>query len=218
VSLAASSSSATISTSSSTSISSLVSSQAAAIKPSADVRKAHKCSDPSSGPVLGGIDLVALRQQFENTHTFPTLPLLGSKAFNATFGGYHFLFQNAVYVEVFNSSPLEYIPQLGGYCSWGLTGYDIHVSDPSGYMLAPACANSTWGFSYLSVTTTSATTQLQNFWYLMEEAKVDMELDASGTGLTLEANIAAAQKNYNTIMKENGVEYCFNTNMVKTCA
>jgi hypothetical protein len=164
------------------------------------------------------MDLVALRQQFEGTHTFPTLPLLGSKAFNATFGGYHFMFQNAENVEVFNSSPVEYIPQLGGYCSWGLTGYDIHVSDPSGYMLAPACMNSTWGFSYLSVATAAATTQLQNFWYLMEEAKVDMELDASGTGLSLEANIAAAQKNYDTIMKENGVEYCFNTNMVKTCA
>jgi hypothetical protein len=179
------------------------------------VAQTHQCSDPMSGPVLGGVDLVALRAQFEQTQTFPTLPLLGSKNYMTTFGNYNFAFQSAANKDAFDKEPEEYIPQLGGYCSWGLTGYDIHVTDPSGYTLAGACLNSTNGFSYLTVDTPDSATEksLQNFWYLKEEAKVDMEQ----TGESLQANVDAARVNFATILKENGVEYCLNTEILKKC-
>lgn len=32
----------------------------------------------------------------------------------------------------FNKSPKDYMPQYGGYCAWGLTGYDSAITDPSG--------------------------------------------------------------------------------------
>jgi hypothetical protein len=179
------------------------------------IRKSHRCSDPLSGPVLGGVDLVALRAQFEQTQTFPTLPLLGSENYVASFGNYNFFFQSAANKDAFDKEPEEFFPQFGGYCSWGLTGYDIHVSDPSGYSLAGACLNSTNGFSYLSVNKPDSTTEksLQNFWYLLEEAKVDLEQ----TGESIQANVDAARVNFATILKENGVEYCFNTELLKTC-
>jgi uncharacterized heparinase superfamily protein len=89
------------------------------------------------------------------------------------------------------------------------------VTDPSGYTLAGACLNSTNGFSYLTVDTPDSATEksLQNFWYLKEEAKVDMEQ----TGESLQANVDAARVNFATILKENGVEYCLNTEILKKC-
>lgn len=95
----------------------------------------HVCSSPSDGPVLGGVDLVKLRESY----SVDPIPVVGSKEFNVTFGGFHFLFTSANNAAKFSSNPEMFIPQLGGYCSWGLTGFDIHVDDPSGYAVYYVC-------------------------------------------------------------------------------
>lgn len=68
--------------------------------------------------------------------------------------------------------------------------------------------NSTNGFSFLS-----SQNSIQSFWYLKLEAKHDMEKTKGGA----DSNIAAARKNFDTILKENSRNYCFNTDMVRTC-
>lgn len=92
----------------------------------------HVCSDPQAGPVLGGIDFVLLKEMVQNKSSL-NLPIEGSEKYSASLGEYKFWFQSVDNMKKFLSLPEEYYPQLGGYCSFGLTGFDTHVDDPSGY-------------------------------------------------------------------------------------
>lgn len=77
------------------------------------------------------------------------------------------------------------------------------------YCLAGACINSTNGYGFFQ----PESGDLENYWYLKFEAKYDMEK----TGTSQADNIAAAKKNFDTILKENNAKYCFNTAMIRTC-
>jgi hypothetical protein len=77
------------------------------------------------------------------------------------------------------------------------------------YCLAGACLNSPNGIAYYVQSPNSP----QNFWYLKLEAKYDME----DTHDSLQANIDLARKNFDAILLENDVKYCFNTNMPRIC-
>ena len=92
----------------------------------------HVCSSPDAGPVLGGVDFVALKSYFQAGKKPDALPVLGNKQYAYSLGGYQFLFQSQSNMNSFVNKPEDFYPQLGGYCSWGLTGFDIHVDDPSG--------------------------------------------------------------------------------------
>lgn len=73
--------------------------------------------------------------------------------------------------------------------------------------------NSTFGFQFY--TSETSTTGLENFWYLIEEAKDDMNCAGAG----LETNIKLARENFQTILNENdNASFCFNTDQIKTCA
>ena len=74
-----------------------------------------------------------------------------------------------------------------------------------------ACVNSTNGFIFYTVPTSN---DIQNIWYLMEEAKHDMEF----AGELLDSNVLLAQGNFQKILDENNVEFCFNTNNIQECA
>lgn len=76
------------------------------------------------------------------------------------------------------------------------------------FCLAGSCLNSTNGFSFLK-----SENKVESFWYLKLEAKHDME----HTGESVDANIDAARKNFDKILDENNVKYCFNTDMLRTC-
>lgn len=94
----------------------------------------HVCGNPNTGPVLGGVDFVQLKYQYENKIKTKLL-VLGSKTYAYSLGGYQFWFQSQDSLEKFTSQPESYYPQFGGYCAdcaWGLTGYDTHADDPSG--------------------------------------------------------------------------------------
>ena len=71
--------------------------------------------------------------------------------------------------------------------------------------------NSTNGFTFYTVPSSG---EVQNIWYLMEEAKHDMEF----AGELLDSNVLLAQANFQKILDENGVEYCFYTNNIQECA
>ena len=81
--------------------------------------------------MLGGIDFVQLRKDNENSDNI-TLGKRGSKDLKAYLGPYEFWFLSEENVKDFTANSSTYAPQFGGYCAWGLTGFDSHVTDPSG--------------------------------------------------------------------------------------
>jgi hypothetical protein len=66
-------------------------------------------------PVLNGLDMVDL---YEGISTF------GSPDFSSKVNGDTFLFSNNENRLLFESDTM-YIPQAGGYCAWGMTGWDV---------------------------------------------------------------------------------------------
>lgn len=76
----------------------------------ASAQTAQPCGDPKAGPVLGGIDLVAL---YSNpTHK----PINGSAQYSDNaLGGYIFRFASQANLETFQANRTKYSPGYGGY-------------------------------------------------------------------------------------------------------
>ena len=71
-------------------------------------------------PILGGVDVVSYFTI--NTNTPQTIytnyqPLMGTDAFQSTYMGYTYYFNNQDNLNLFNANPSKYIPQFGGYCA-----------------------------------------------------------------------------------------------------
>ena len=46
----------------------------------------------------------------------------GLSTYNSTYNDNVFYFESLENKDLFEKSPLRYIPQYGGFCSWGVTG------------------------------------------------------------------------------------------------
>lgn len=92
----------------------------------------RNCGDPKIGPVLQGVDFVDYVTKYQETGVLTT-PTIGSKEYVAKLDDYSFWFKSSENAKKFEANPSAYYPQYGGYCAWGLTGYDKHISDPRGY-------------------------------------------------------------------------------------
>ena len=73
------------------------------------------CMDATNGPVLAGIDVVAYRS-IEAGSTAIT----GNEAINQSWAGYTWLFSSEANREAFVKTPRYYVPQYGGFCSFGV--------------------------------------------------------------------------------------------------
>ena len=169
------------------------------------VSESHTCGDPTLSPVLGGADLVDMWQRHASSNG-EVIPRMGFSQYSFKVGDYSFLFVSASNRDIFATSPNKYVPELGGYCAWGLTGYDEHITDPSGYGFGGACLNSTTGNTYYG-------SDIHSFWFLNEEARQGFENEGEG----LKMNVQLAKQNYENILLENNAKYCFNTDKLKTC-
>lgn len=63
--------------------------------------------------VLNGTDVV-------NLYNFNDNYLKGNKKYKSTYMGYTYLFHNMHNKILFENNPIKYIPQYGGFCSWGI--------------------------------------------------------------------------------------------------
>ncbi len=89
------------------------------------------CSNPIYGPVMGGLDLVATYHSYNKTAIalgqFPDA-VKGSPSISITYGvsavnhsmPYTFHFATTENRDLFIANPSQYIPQYGGFCSWGI--------------------------------------------------------------------------------------------------
>lgn len=85
--------------------------------------KSAKCTD-SGSPVMGGVDVVNYFSAYRvSTGVYnDTLPgVAGSTKYVSVFNGYTFHFSTALNKKLFEMQPTRYIPQYGGFCSWGMS-------------------------------------------------------------------------------------------------
>jgi YHS domain-containing protein len=77
------------------------------------------CADKDY-PVLGGIDVVGTYNSYDSSVTYQAEGTAGSSDYTETYGGYTFYFANAKNQATFAKNPTKYLPQWGGFCSWGI--------------------------------------------------------------------------------------------------
>lgn len=69
--------------------------------------------------VLKGADVVAYFSLNENQTA-----VIGDSKFSSTYNGYTFYFSSHANKALFEASPESYAPQWGGFCAYGVSGYD----------------------------------------------------------------------------------------------
>ena len=98
-------------------------------------RDTSLCTSPERGPVLKGVDVVAyfdLESGAAAVH--------GSKEYDLEWGGYKWLFSTESNRDKFLKDPEKYMPQYGGFCSYGVT----HESTWTATTLGPNTNPDTW--------------------------------------------------------------------------
>jgi len=81
------------------------------------------CAD-SSEPVLGGVDVVQYFTDFklaDGTFNETEVGVAGSSAYASVYNDFTFYFKSAANQALFEASPSSYVPQYGGFCTWGMT-------------------------------------------------------------------------------------------------
>jgi len=75
------------------------------------------------GTVLGGVDFVQYFTTFrlsDGTYNESNVGEVGSSDYSSTYGGFSYYFLSEDNKAMFDESPTSYIPQWGGFCSWGI--------------------------------------------------------------------------------------------------
>jgi YHS domain-containing protein len=76
--------------------------------------------------VLGGLDFVQYFTTFQladGSYNESNIGEIGSADYSSTYDGFNYLFLSQENKDLFDASPTSYIPQWGGFCSWGI-GYE----------------------------------------------------------------------------------------------
>lgn len=111
---------------------------------------------------------------------------------------YTFWFNSVENKNKFAASPSSYYPQMGGYCAFGLTGYDTMEPSPPGFGLSPICLHSYSGYIYIQG-------KLYTFLNLMARNTFMTEFDQLINGTMI--NFDTIKSKYN-----NEAQNCFNIN------
>uniref|UniRef100_A0A7S2V077 Uncharacterized protein n=1 Tax=Fibrocapsa japonica TaxID=94617 RepID=A0A7S2V077_9STRA len=103
------------------------------------------CTDPSK-PVLGGVDVVELYKQGEDT-----MPKIGDDNIGAllttTAGEYLFNFISQENLDAFLADPWRYAPAWGGFCGYGVAFEEKSYKDDAVKRLGPYVDLSAWTIS-----------------------------------------------------------------------
>ncbi len=78
------------------------------------------CTDKSF-PVMGGADLVSTYDSYDETLTYQAAATAGTPDYKTTYSGYTFYFRTPENQKKFENNPEKYLPQWGGFCSWGMS-------------------------------------------------------------------------------------------------
>lgn len=101
----------------------------------------------TSGPVLGGVDLVNYFVAYQNddgTYDESETGVAGSVDYSYVYNGYTFYFSSEDNLKIFKSNPVKYVPKWGGFCSWGVAGEYCPKYSWAADCLGPDGSWSTW--------------------------------------------------------------------------
>lgn len=121
-------------------------------------------------PVLGGLDMVQYFTEFKNsdgTYDETKVGTVGSKDYSSVYNGYTFYFKSSENKALFDHSPTSYLPQYGGFCSWGVAG--------------ELCPDKPWTGSCLGPSGNWAHWTIQNdklYFFLFDNAKANFLADS----------------------------------------
>lgn len=159
------------------------------------------CGKPDAGPVMQGVDFVDLyacnveqgRRQEE------CVPQFAGGEFSAKLNDYSFWFLNASNKARFEKEPTTFAPQIGGYCAFSPSGYDV-----TGAGLWCSCPTSpTEGYTFVNN---------KSYWFLFQHAHDTFleNIDGGYNGSSLE-NV---HQEWKVLLSENNATEwnCFNTN------
>ena len=77
------------------------------------------CAD-TDYPVMGGMDVVGTYNSYDSSLTYQNEATTGESTYSADYAGYTFYFASAANKALFKADPTKYLPQWGGFCSWGV--------------------------------------------------------------------------------------------------
>lgn len=91
-----------------------------------------KCAN-SGYPILGGLDIIQYFTTFKFQNGSWNEAEIGKFAdglYSSQYGGFLFYFLSVRNKLIFDTNPLRYVPQFGGYCSWGIATEFCSSRDP----------------------------------------------------------------------------------------
>jgi len=159
------------------------------------------CGRPEAGPVMQGVDFVDIyacnveqgRKQEE------CVPQFAGGEHTAKLNDYTFWFLNASNQARFEENPTKFAPQIGGYCAFSPSGYDV-----TGAGLWCSCPTSpTEGYTIVNN---------KSYWFLFQHAHDTFVENINGGSNG--SSIENVHRNWNILLEENNASEwnCFNTN------
>jgi len=132
-----------------------------------------RCFD-SSTPVLGGVDFVQYFTSFrvdkgtEHYYNESMVGLVGDSTFTSTYNDHIFYFLSDENKNIFEKDPAKFMPQYGGFCSWGIS--------------AEFCPSYPWSKDCLGPAGNWAQWTIQNeklYFFYVDKAKYQFLMDPS---------------------------------------
>jgi YHS domain-containing protein len=136
-----------------------------------ELKKDATCSN-TENPVLGGVDVMQYFTSFQlddGTYNESAIGEIGNRQYSSTYKGYSFWFLSQENKEMFDESPSSYVPQYGGFCSWGVAGEYCPQYAWSATCLGPA---GNWGHWTIY--------ESKLYFFLFEKAKGKFVDDLAG--------------------------------------
>jgi hypothetical protein len=152
----------------------------------------NTCTEPASGPVLKGYDLVAYFSLDESDEAVQGDPNIKTLWGEEGAQQYEFHFSTTKNRDLFIAEPEKYLPAYGGFCSWGVSGEDMWTT----YNLGPKSDPDVWKI---------INGRLYLFMYILPQ-QYFMDSDK------LVANIANADRRWDAWTAESGMmfnTYCY---------
>eukprot|EP01038_Epipyxis_sp_PR26KG_P006836 gene6836-9358_t len=95
----------------------------------------------TSYPVMSGLDFVNYFTKYKlskGKYNESETGVVGSSKYQVSYNGYAFYFESEENMLLFEAKPSLYVPQYGGFCSWGMTSEYCPEYAWSGDCLGPA--------------------------------------------------------------------------------
>merc|ERR1712098_461862 len=170
-------------------------------KPPAGCTPRRCCGKPDAGPVMQGVDFVDIYEcnVEQGKPQKECIPQFAGGQIAANLNGYAFWFLTEENKARFEKDPAKFAPQIGGYCAFSPSGYDV-----TGKGLWCSCPTSpTEGYTFVNN---------KSYWFLFDHAHDDFVEHINGGPEG--SSLVNVHQEWKVLLSENNSTElnCFNTN------